>query len=180
MHTLAELMGPSASVFSPVTTPTVEAMVGRAFERTWREGTGAADRELRDAIVSLVTRRRRDKIPLEGIIVQFKQAIRRFGGVHSYPTLVAEEHSIDGEECAAAYESAFACLPPADRRQALLASSPRTGGPGRFRSRGMARRLRTDPVNRVVPAAGGGREGKLRSAATPHRSLGRPPAATAV
>ena len=81
--------------------------LGRAFQRAWHDRSERASRELREAIAALVSRMKADKLPLEEAVVAFKTAIRRHGGLHSYPTLVAEEHSGEEDECAATYAHAF-------------------------------------------------------------------------
>lgn len=90
---------------SPGRSPARE--LGRAFQRAWHDRSERATRELRDAIAVLVGRLKDDALPLEEAVVAFKTAIRRHGGVHSYPTLVAEEHSAADDECAETYARAF-------------------------------------------------------------------------
>lgn len=91
---------------APPRGPAIE--LGRAFARAWHEQSDLAERALRDATAELVKRLKDDRLPMEEAVVAFKTAIRSHGGVHSFPSLVAEEHSVDGEECAVTYERAFA------------------------------------------------------------------------
>jgi hypothetical protein len=82
--------------------------LGRAFILAWHERSSLTERTLRESIVDLVKHLKDDRLPTEEAVVAFKTAIRLYGGVHSLPTLVAEEHGVDGEECALTYERAFA------------------------------------------------------------------------
>jgi hypothetical protein len=84
----------------------VDAAVGRAFERMWHEGSEASRRQLRTSITALVRCLRATRTAPEAAVLAFKNAIHRSGGVHSFPGL-ALEHNVDGDECAGAYSEAF-------------------------------------------------------------------------
>lgn len=84
--------------------------MGRAFDRAWRRPSGEAEGELRYAVALLARRLRVESLPPEKVVVAFKTAIRRFGGVHAMPTLVDEETFTDGLECARTYQRAFAAF----------------------------------------------------------------------
>lgn len=81
--------------------------LGHAFQHAWHDRSEVAACDLREAIATLVTRLKEQNLPLEEAVVAFKTAIRLHGGLHAYPSLVAEEHGADGDECAATYARAF-------------------------------------------------------------------------
>ena len=81
--------------------------LGQAFARAWQEQTPEADRGLRAAIIDFVEPLRALGLSPEELVVAFKDAIRHFGGVHEYPTLLIDQGT-DGEECHHAYARAFA------------------------------------------------------------------------
>ena len=83
--------------------------LGQAFARAWHERTADAERRLCKAISDFVEGLRALDLPPEEIVVAFKDAIRHFGGVQEYPTLLIDAGA-DGEECHHAYARAFACF----------------------------------------------------------------------
>ena len=104
MTTLTVSLTPYGPPVSVTVHPAV--VLGRAFERAWRDPSDRQRAALRDAIVRLARQLRADALSPEASVIAFKRAIFHFGGVHELPSLALERHR-DGDECAAAYAEAF-------------------------------------------------------------------------
>ena len=88
----------------PVASP--EVAVGWAFTRAWQNRSDDSNEQLRNAIQRLVDRLHANRRSPEESVIVFKQAVRRFGGMHENPSLAAD-HYVDGDECAELYGEAF-------------------------------------------------------------------------
>lgn len=101
-----ELVSVGSLSYRPPVAAAPDVALGRAFARAWHERSDASSLRLREAIGRLVDRLHAEGRSPEESVIALKLAVRRFGGMHADPSL-AEEHHVDGEECAAIYAEAF-------------------------------------------------------------------------